>query len=62
MFYLLWRLVKSKKTGVFCIKCDGLIPVDTSRFIEGDMHYHFNCTDEEDDQGTFIEWVLDRIK
>ena len=61
------RLVKSTKSGVFCVKCDGLIPVGTSRFIDGGMHYHFNCTTKADvkrevETESFITWLLNKIK
>lgn len=56
------QLIKSRKTGVFCVKCDGLIPANTSRFVDGGMHYHFNCTTKQrsGDRG-FIVWLLNKI-
>ena len=56
------RLVRSTKTGIFCIQCDKLIPVNTSRIIDGQMHNCLGCVNKTKPAkistfGRVISWI-----
>ena len=44
------KLVKSRLTGIQCIKCDCVIPTNTLRFVDGGMHYCFTCPCSENEK------------